>query len=233
MVAEVSWDNLQDLLAQWHQTRQRALGHLVFVFLEEELRLMFPSHIRNVWSDEMRDDVLQSFLSKLIERPLPQNIDHIRSYMRSMLRNHCMDHHRRMARDFNTQDDVNKLEQTKAKHQSDENPAIIKQELERRLASFAQLPISDRVVLKLNYACNWLEQDEMVWLAARSGLSIEQLRTTLAEEHDTYALSHIFDPGDDRSEDKEARRKRMERFRRRRSRAQARLNELYDDGESQ
>ena len=94
-----------------------------------------------------------------------------------------------------------------------------------------QLGLADRVALKLVNCPMWIDDEEVRWLAERAGLQPEVVISQILEAEDTFQLTLIYDPDFEGSEDREGRRKRMERFRRRRTRARDKLLVILTRGE--
>ena len=229
--AEPSWENAQAILDRWHEDRRPALGRALFGFLEIELRLMIPPLIRRSWPEDLVEDALREFLMRLIEQPLPDGIGNLRAYLRRSFGNHCTDCFRARERrpESPLEPEIGDWEVPSA---SDPSPleVALRREREGQLhAALARLAIADRVVLKLEFAPEWLDAKDAGWLAERAGLSTPDLRDAIAAADGIHALTRLFDPGDDDSNDTELRRKRMERFRRRRARARDKLHELLQE----
>ena len=98
-----------------------------------------------------------------------------------------------------------------------------------RTDTMARLGVADRVALKLCECPEWLDDDEVAWLAARGGLSSAEVRAAITRADGVHDLTRIFDPGEDDPADPEARRKRMERFRKRRNRVAERVARLMSE----
>ncbi|RZO63732.1 MAG: sigma-70 family RNA polymerase sigma factor [Sandaracinaceae bacterium] len=226
-----SWDNALDLLVQWHEERRPKVGRAVLRFIESELRLMTPALVRRSWPDDLVEDALQDFLVRLVEHRLPSDIADLRAYLRRAFGNHCIDSYRARARKRETS-----LESSAVDWERPQEPAaspldaVLRDEQRARVqAALVRLSLADRVVLKLELAPEWLEEEEVAWLAERTASSRREIREAIDVADDMYALTRIFDPGDDDPDDPEARRMRMERFRRRRARAREKLRALLEE----
>lgn len=228
-----SWDNALDLLQQWHAERQPEVGRAVLRFIESELRSMTPALVRRSWPDDLIEDALRDFLVRLVENPLPSDITDIRAYLRRAFRNHCIDGYRARARKREKPLDTS-AGQWEQPEQTTASPlkAVLRDERRARVqAAVARLSLSNRVVLKLELAPEWLVEDEVAWLAERTAQTPSAVRQAIDAADDMHALTRIFDPGDDDPDATEERRKRMERFRRRRARAREKLRaQLQEDG---
>lgn len=219
---------MQEELRRWHESRDREAGRTALAFLEGELRLMVPGLVRRTWPQDLVEDALRSFLVKLLEKPLPAPLDKPRGYVAQAFRNCCIDLHMawRRRRESSIEDAPAGWEPPA---DSDESPAdVASREEEAQLirAAIGQLEIADRIALKLDDAPEWLDDEEVRWLSDCGGTSPLEVRRAVASAEDMHALTRVFDLGDDDPQDPQARRKRMERFRRRRARAREKLREL-------
>jgi len=77
----MSWETVLPDLKCWHEARDREAGRRALTFLEPELRLMVPGLVRRTWPQDLIEDALRDFLHKLVNSPLPNNIDNLRSYL--------------------------------------------------------------------------------------------------------------------------------------------------------
>lgn len=227
---KMSWDLVLDALTQWHATQDPAHGNALFRFLEEELRAMLPNIVRRKWSESAIDDALQKVLIQLSQKPLPDSVSDPRNYIARILRNRCISIQRAEKRKQEVSLDADEVLEPETDSETDapysSSPARValqKERVNHYLAVLAQLNIADRVALKLESAPNWLNNEEMDWLSNQSGLALPALREAISAASDTHALTRIYDPGDDDPGDLQLRRKRMERFRKRRSRAREAL----------
>jgi DNA-directed RNA polymerase specialized sigma24 family protein len=226
-----SWDNALDLLRRWHEERRPEVGRAVLRFIESELRLMTPALVRRSWPADLVEDAVRDFLVWLVEHRLPSDIADLRAFLRRAFRNHCIDRHRARTRRRETS-----FEASAAEWEGPEEPAasplhaVLRDEQRAHVhAALARLSLVDRVVLKLELAPEWLDEEEVVWLAERTASHPREVRKAIHLADDMHALTRIFDPGDDDSDDLEARRMRMERFRRRRARAREKLRALLEE----
>ena len=226
------WDNALSLLEQWHEERRPEVGRSVLRFIESELRLMTPALVRRSWPADLVEDALRDFLERLVDSRLPSEITDLRAYLRSAFRNHCIDGYRARARKRETS-----LEAGKGEWESPEEfscsplHSVLRDEQRARVhAAIARLSLVDRVVLKLELAPEWLDEAEAAWLAERTAQTPSDVREAIDAAEDMYALTRIFDPGDDDPDDPEVRRMRMERFRRRRARAREKLRAQLEEG---
>lgn len=209
------------------------LGRAVFCFIETELRLMMPALVRRRWPKDLIEDALQILLVKLIKEPLPNEVDDLRAYLRRAYRNHCIDRYRARARKRETSIEVASGEWPHPNEVAT-SPlyAILRDERRTQVhAVLARLSLDDRVVLKLEFAPEWLVEAEIAELAKHMASTPAEVRAAIDVACDMHALTRIFDPGEDDPDDPVARRKRMERFRRRRARAREKLRALLEEDE--
>lgn len=220
------WEPAVADLALWHAERNAIAARSALTFLEAELRLAIPPLVRRTWPDEQVEDALREFLARLLERPLPPDIDDPRRYVIRAFRNACIDRHRAQQRRQEVA-----LPDPATWQPAEPGPTaaerIQEQESARRLqAALDSLPVADRVALKLVDAPEWLDETELTWLADRAKVAPDAVLGALRAARDVFALTELFDPpppgvaGD--------RRQRMERFRRRRGRARDKLRELLE-----
>lgn len=229
--AEMDWDRALDGLERWHRREDREVARAALEFIESELRLMIPPMVRDRWPKDLVEDGLRGFMKKLLEKPLKNTPDHPRAYFSRSLKRHFIDIHRREPDEPDWSLDDERLEprHLTSKAISPEEGALEKQCALWLHAALATLTVDDRVALKLKHGPHWLDEEEILWLAERGGCEPAAVRTALADDDDTYALTRIFDPGDDDQNDKTARRRRMERFRKRCARAQQRLRTRLEE----
>ncbi len=226
---QASWNNALDLLLQWHIERSQDVGRSVFGFIESELRLMIPVVVRRFWPSDLMEDALQDFLARLIKHPLDGDITNLRAYLRRAFANHCIDRYRARERKLDTSCEAGAGEWMYSEEESTHHAVLLN---ERRVwihSALARLSPADRVVLKLEFAPEWLDDDEVVWLAKNTDSNPQEVREAINTAEDMYALSKVFDPGSDNPDEPEARRLRMERFRRRRARARDKLRGLLQE----
>lgn len=225
-----SWDNALDLLQRWHEERRPEVGRAVLRFLESELRLMIPALVRRSWPDDLVEDALRDFLVRLVEHRLPSDIADLRAFLRRAFRNHFINSYRARTRKREISFEASAAEWDRPEEAA-ASPlhAVLRDERRARVqAALARLSLVDRVVLKLELAPEWLDEEEVVWLAVRTASHPHEVRKAIHLADDMHALTRIFDPGDD-DPDSETRRMRMERFRRRRARAREKLRALLEE----
>ena len=214
------------MLESWYDCRDHNVGRVVFSFLEQQFRLMIPVLVRREWSGERIEDVLRDLLLKVIEKPSPGVIKNPRAYFKRALRNRFIDLHRKRRRK-----NEHPIDEERWPHLYEDRVTpsalalIVTEERSSRLHSaLEQLATADRVVLKLDFAPEWLTLAEQEWLATRTDRTVSSVQAAiLAADGDTHALSLVNDASKDNPDDPLARRKRMERFRRRRARARKKL----------
>lgn len=226
-----SWDNIEALLQRWYEEKDRSAGRAAFEFLETELRLMTPPQVRRSWPDDLVEDALRSFLKKLVQEPLPEDVDNLRGYLKVAFRNHCIDVHRsRRRRKEKPVDEVAPgWEPSTGPEELPERATIKAEYTDRVQTALSQLELPDRIALKLVLAPQWLDNEELAWLGDGLDLSTDEVCQAAIKAPDTHALTRIFDPGDDDPDDPELRRKRMERFRKRRARAREKLKAVLEE----
>ncbi len=226
-----TWANALELFRRWHQKRRPEEGRAVLFFIESELRLMTPAKVRRSWPNDLVEDALRDFLARLVEHQLPSDISDFRAYLRRAFGNHCIDSYRARTRKRETA-----FEASAGEWERPEDPvasplrAVLRDEQRASVhAALARLSPADRVVLKLELAPEWLEEEEVAWLAERTASNQHEVREAIDVAEDMHALTRIFEPGHDEPDDPEARRIRMERFRRRRARAREKLRALLEE----
>lgn len=227
----MTWATFEANLRRWHAARdQDALGSSL-TFVETELRLMMPPVVQRAWIPQDIEDALSDFLLKLMKKPLPEGIADPRSYVARAFRNHCIDRHeaRRRRREISDQEMAAGWEPAAKNHESSTDVVDDRDQAQALRAALQKLTIADRVVLKLELAPEWLDDEEAIWLASRSGQNLTHVRQAAASAEGMFELTRVFDPTDDDPRDRDARRKRMERFRRRRARAKEKLRELLPE----
>ena len=221
----MTWEMAGAALRRWHESGDREAGRAVFSFLEAELRLMVPGLVRRTWPEDLVEDAIHSLLTRLVEIPLPRDIDNLPGYLSRAFHNHCIDLYeaRRRRMESSVEGGPSGWEPP-ARH--DESPAEVaarRERADRLHRALQRLEIADRVVLKLEHAPEWLDGEEVGWLAGRQALDQAEMWEAILAAEDMHTLTRVFDPGDDDPDDSALRRKRMERFRRRRARAREKL----------
>lgn len=229
----MSWDAIGDELRRWHASGDREAGRSALAFLEPEFRRTVPVLARRTWPGDLIEDALRDFLVKIIEVPLPPGIDDLRHYLGRAFRNHCIDVHEARSRRRETPvDDAAGGWEPPSEDGVSPATLVLDAERGRHLhAALQRLEIADRIVLKLDHAPELLDDDEFRWLADRAGMEPATIRQAVTSAEDVHDLTRVFDPEDDNPSDPQARRKRMERFRRRRARARDKLRALLQEGE--
>lgn len=220
----VSWENAEELLQTWHSNKNRNIGRIVFGFLETELRLMTPAIVRRSWPEDLVEDCLRAFMVKLLEKPLPKANTKFKAYIRRSFANHCIDQFRKGSLEkLRSYDELDEWEDPA---ESPVQTIIDTQFLERLERALEKLAIKDCVGIKLKHAPEWLTEQELLWLANQAGLDTIAIRDAILDSQDSYTLSKLFDLGDDDPQDKQARRLRLERFRKSVDRAVEKLKTL-------
>lgn len=215
------WHRTLDDLRSWIDRRDAIAARAALTLIEPELRLAIPPLVQRTWPREQVDDALRDFLTRLLERPLPTGIDDPKRYILRSFRNRCIDIHRAFQRRVDAP-----IETSPGWEPMDATPgadARLEEEDQASAmrAALLELPLADRVSVKLVDAPEWLDDAEIDWLAERSGQDRAAILEAIATATDIFALTEIFDPpGPGEPGD---RRHRMERFRKRRSRARDKL----------
>lgn len=225
-MALVSWDNALEMLAAWHRDRLPRVGRAVFGFLEVELRLIVPSKVKRALTEEQLDEVLQDVLAKLVAEALSAEVRDLKRYLARTVSNRFIDLERKRKR--RPEELLDTMEVGDFEGPSEEGPrgveALVAEETRAVVrAGLDRLSVEDRVALKLDHAPEWLSEEEVAWLAARAGSSVGEVTRRIAHADEVYALSRIFEPGDDEEGDDEARGRRLGRFLKRRKRAGEKL----------
>ncbi len=213
---KTKWQEAFRDLAAWHTHQDHAAANRALSTIESWLRTRIPPAARSRWSHDEIDDAIQGFLERLLNKPLPDNIDDPRAYLGRAWRNWCISRQRGRKTDKHAPWDEDRAPETTRQAPD------IQQRLARASEALETLSIKDRVVIKLvdlPWALSW---KELTWLGQRSGRSATEVRDAVMGTFDKLELSLIFDPGPPPTTPKE-RRDRLERFRRRRSRAREKL----------
>lgn len=207
-----AWSTIPDQLTAWHAHGDRNAAAEAIRFLEIELRLAFPPAARRRWPSQQLDDALQGFLTRLLQRPLPTRPTDPNGYLKRAFRNWCVSIERRN-REIPTDDAVFvELPATTS------DAGEIQQQRDHAIRAVGALRIEDRVAIKLVDAPEWLNDVELGWLAERADLTTAAVSLLVQNAPDILILSILFDPGPEPTT-VEARRTRLERFRKRRNRA--------------
>ena len=221
------WEKAISDLAIWHTYRSATAARASIAFIESELRLSVPPLVRRTWPAEDVDDALREFLTRLLERPLPSEIDDPKRYVVRAFRNRCIDLHRAQQRHREAVE--GQAFEWTAESAVEGRVASRLEEQQRADAvqiAVHQLPPADRIALKLVDAPEWLDATEIEWLANRLGIGASDVRGRLSAADGIHSLTEIFDPPVPGEQDD--RRLRMERFRRRRARAREKLRAILD-----
>lgn len=202
------------------------MARAVFGFLEVELRLILPPMVKRALPEDQVDEVLQDILAKLVAAPVRGGVRDLKGYLRRALTNRFIDLERRRKR--RPEELLDTMDVGDFEGPSEEGPqaveALVAEEARAAVrAGLDALSVDDRVALKLDHAPEWLSEEELAWLAARAGSSVDEVTRRIAHADEVYALSRIFEPGDDEEGDDEARGRRLDRFLKRRIRAGKKL----------
>ena len=185
---------------------------------------MVPALVRRTWPEDLVEDAIRAFLLKQLEKPLPPHIGMPRNFMAKAFRFHCIDCYEAPHRQESQGDQETAPRELATEGSSSPEARALQAERARALrAALQTLDLEDRIVLKLDDAPELLDDEELGWMGARLGLDNATVLDAVLSADGIYAITHLFDPGDDVPGDVEARRKRMERFRRRRARARDKL----------
>jgi DNA-directed RNA polymerase specialized sigma24 family protein len=228
---QASWDDALERLREWHEVGDREGVRSVFHFLESELLLMTPSVVRRTWPPDLIEDSVREFLLRLLTQRLPDGVAEARTYIQRAFRNHCIDGHRARVRrrEIALDAGAREWEIPDAASPSPLDAALRAESGVRLREALGRMPKADRIALKLELASEWLDEQDVAWLAEQASSTPSEVRAAIDAANDMYALTRIFDPGEDDPDDPKARRDRMERFRRRRSRAREKLRKLLEE----
>ncbi len=229
----MSWSSVLEQLERWHRDQDRGAAQDAFAFLEKELRREVPN--RGAEAEEALLDVLGT----LVAKPLPAGVQDPRAYLVAALRMRAIDRVR--ARQRRREQGIENIVLPEAVERSrelspsdavsarerDEANALIAARVRRAVV---RLAIADRVAFKLCEAPEWLDDEEIAWLASRLSQTSIEVRAAISRARDMHDLTRIYDPGEDDPHDPEARRKRMERFRKRSNRIAERIARLMSEG---
>lgn len=164
-----SWIDAIRQLEQWHMNGDRGSLEAALRFLSAELPLLLsPSLTHRVGAEAVRD-LVQEFLLDLQKRPLPAIPTHPRSYLGRAVQNRAISQLRR-----NRDEPVATLPESP----SEEHESALERQLAARemLQHLQELPMEDRVALKISMAPEALDAEELRWLTARCGLSTVEVR---------------------------------------------------------
>ena len=217
-----NWQQVLSDLSAWHDSRDRPAANRALTHIESWLRARIPPIVRRRWSSDEIDDALQGFLERLLNKPLPSDLRKPGAYLNTAFRRWCIDRQR------GRKADVHQLwDEATSAHSVHQNPAD-RQRLTQATKALEGLRVEDRVVIKLVDVPHALTWEELSWLAQRGGVSANDIRDRVLEHLELLDLSLIFDPGP-RPETPKERRDRLERFRRRRSRAREKLRKAIGE----
>lgn len=227
---KMTWEMVEGDLRRWHEVRDRNAARRALEFIEVELRLMIPPLVRRTWPQDHVEDAISSFLCMLLERPISEDLVSPRSYFRRAFTNHCIDAYRsrQRLREEPMEETFTPLEMAPLPDEALMDADTRRERSGKLHKVLERMSLADRVVLKLEHAPEWLTSEEISWLAGRSHMDEAGVQEAVASSRTNHALSRIFDPGDDDPDDMAARRKRMERFRRRRARAREKLRAVLE-----
>ncbi|MCB9793193.1 MAG: sigma-70 family RNA polymerase sigma factor [Alphaproteobacteria bacterium] len=213
------WSTALAQLTRWHATRDAEAATAALTFIEVELRRRIPPAARRRWPAEQLEDAVQGFLLRLLQRPLPEDAQgQPAAYLTRAFRNRCIDIERGRRRD--PAEPWETFEQAAPAAGTPET----REALRRAVDALDGLRVEERVVIKMTDAPQLLTEEELAWLAERAGRNVDEVREAVLSSPSVFELTLLFDPGAAPRDDKE-RRDRMERYRRRRSRARAKLRE--------
>lgn len=218
----MSWSSVLELLVRWHRDRDHGAARTVFTFLEQELRREVSARQPEV------EDALRDVLARLVETRLPPGVQDPRAYLVTAVRRRGIDlvRARQRRREHGGEQELLQVKFDQPREQEPAEAASATERAERVRRAIGRLEIADRVALKLCDAPEWLDDEELLWLSSRMSGTSEEIRAAIGRARDMHDLTRIFDPGEDDPRDPEARRKRMERFRKRRNRIAERVAAL-------
>ena len=224
------WHDVQVQLRRWHQEGDRDSLRSALRFIEGELRNALPAAVKRGLPLADQDDAINSMLKRLIEQPLPEELDDLHSYLMAIFRNHCLDMGRKARRMAGR--DAAFCEEWPVHQPRGRTPEeeLASARISRAInAAFEKLPIEDRVAAKLDLAPERLTPGELAWISGRLAVTPEDAATAIRHATDKYELTKIFDPGTDDPTDMDARRRRLDRFLKRVNRASQKLKAALRD----
>ena len=229
-----SWFEAVAGLDTWRRNGDRRAGRAALGFLEPRLRTMVPRRVKESWPSDLLEQSLQDFLERLLRNPLPEGLEEPERYVARALKNHFIDAWRRERRKHVIETpEANQpagWEPVAVDQASGETRIAAREQRTRVVGALNRLGTADRVALKLQLAPEWLTDTELEWLAARTRTTPDEVRAAILAADTVYELTLVFDPDyGAKPPDEQARRKRMERFRRRRARARDKLRALLEE----
>lgn len=230
MSLESDWVRFLECLERWYRFQDQTAGHEAFSFLEGECRRWIRSHGEKGASWDVLEDDIASFLQDWLRDGALDEITNPKAFFRQSFRNHCIDRLRSRQRGFG------KAVRSVSVELADETAADVFETLsaaeqaERVLLALGEFGIEDRVAVKLCDAPERLTESELGWIAARRGCEVEEIRGQLREASSSDDLSLLLELRSDDLEGAEARSRRIDRFRKRVSRARARLRDALEAG---
>ncbi|MCW8137961.1 MAG: hypothetical protein KIT58_03560 [Planctomycetota bacterium] len=218
----MSWSSVLELLERWHRDRDHGAARTVFAFLEQELRREVSARQPEL------EDALRDVLARLVEAPLPPGVHDPRAYLVTALHRRGIDlvRAKQRRREHGGEQELIQFKLDRPRELEPGEAASSSERAERVRGAIRRLEIADRVALKLCDAPEWLDDEEVLWLASRLSCTSEEVHAAVGRAGDMHDLTRIYDPGTDDPRDPEARRKRMERFRKRRNRIAERVAQL-------
>jgi hypothetical protein len=235
---EDQWRGYGEALSRWHADRERSGLSEALAAIRRAAGEWFPAGARRRWSAAAREDAVSGFIERLLEKPLPTPVAaSAKAYLRESFRNHCLSLERHdRARPAHLSDDPEQATIASAyadaaeRARSVENERIESLAREEIIAAFERLAQDDSIALKLLVAPDRLSHAELEELARRNRIPIHELLSRLHAANTSYDLTLLLDPpAGNESADQEARRKRLERFRRRCNRARDTLHRLLGE----
>lgn len=220
MSIDTNWTAIVAGLRAWHQDHNRPAGERALVAVEQWLRTRQAARLRRQASAEDIDALFQDVLTRLWTRDLLSDAESPAAFLSTVVRNLWLDRVRKRSRQ-----DAKHKPLTAEMPEADPSPASPEHriELERVTAVLQTLRIEDRVHIKICDLPHALSWEELTWMAQRCGEAATAVRdAVLAADADAFSVSFLVDPGPAPTTKKE-RRDRLERFRRRRSRARTQL----------
>ncbi len=221
-----NWAAVVSGLGAWHGGGDRAAGERALVEVEQWLRTRIAPRLGRRAKAEDIESLFQDVLTRLWTEDLFTGVDAPAAFLWTVVRRMWIDRVRK--RDRRT--DTVPLDPDAPR--ADPSPAdpVHGVALEQVAAKLETLRIEDRVHVKICDLPHALSWEELEWMARRCGQSANAVRdAVLDREADAYALSFLVDPGPEPTTEK-GRRDRLERFRRRRSRARERLRAAVEAG---
>lgn len=212
------WSSSLESLQRWHAASDREALVVALRFLSGALPGLLSPRLARRLGDETVRDIVQQFLLDLQARPLPSTPEHPRTYLGRALQNRALSLLRRKG----AVPGIAVPDDPPLEHSL---PAQERQVAARQvLRALQSLPMEDRVALKLSETPEFLDDDELDWLASRAGIPREEVRARGLRAKRTEERVRIFEGVTEPFAESEVGRA-VDRFHKRVSRARQKLLE--------